>query len=63
MRKSYWIVVLWGSRFPVNMTAIAVMVLLMALGLVMPEEGISSFSNSATVTVRLPDQHPAPKRS
>ncbi|MEO1429744.1 MAG: SLC13 family permease [Cyanobacteria bacterium J06633_8] len=37
--------------FPVDITAIAVMVLLMALGLVTPEEGISGFGNSATITV------------
>ena len=40
-----------GEWFPVDITAIAVMVLLMALGLVTPEEGISGFSNSATITV------------
>ena len=40
-----------GEWFPVDITAIAVMVLLMALGLVTPEEGISGFGNSATVTV------------
>lgn len=37
--------------FPVDITAIAVMVLLMALRLVTPEEGISGFGNSATITV------------
>lgn len=36
---------------PVDITAIAVMVVLMLLGLVTPEEGISGFSNSATITV------------
>ena len=40
-----------GEWFPVDITAISVMVLLMALGLVTPEEGISGFSNSATITV------------
>ncbi len=40
-----------GEWFPVDITAIAVMVLLMALGLVTPEEGISGFGNSATITV------------
>ncbi|GAB4369245.1 MAG: SLC13 family permease [Elainellaceae cyanobacterium] len=40
-----------GEWLPVDITAIAVMVLLMLLGLVSPEEGISGFSNSATVTV------------
>ncbi len=36
---------------PIDITAIAVMVLLMTLGLVTPQEGISGFSNSATITV------------
>ena len=36
---------------PVDITAIAVMVVLMALGLVTPQEGISGFGNSATITV------------
>lgn len=36
---------------PVDITAIAVAVVLMLLGLVTPEEGISGFSNSATITV------------
>ncbi len=36
---------------PVDITALVVMVVLMALGLVTPEEGISGFSNSATITV------------
>ncbi|MEB3219552.1 MAG: SLC13 family permease, partial [Nostocales cyanobacterium 94392] len=40
-----------GEWFPVDITAIAVMVLLMLLGLVTPEEGISGFGNSATITV------------
>ncbi|PSN17155.1 SLC13 family permease [filamentous cyanobacterium CCP5] len=40
-----------GEWFPADITAIAVMVILMTLGLVTPEEGISGFSNSATVTV------------
>lgn len=40
-----------GEWFPADITAITVMVLLMTLGLVTPEEGISGFSNSATVTV------------
>ena len=34
-----------------DLTALSVMVVLMLLGLVTPEEGISGFSNSATVTV------------
>jgi di/tricarboxylate transporter len=33
-----------GEWFPADVTAIAVMVLLMTLGLVTPEEGISGFS-------------------
>ncbi|NET59106.1 MAG: SLC13 family permease, partial [Symploca sp. SIO2E6] len=37
--------------FPVDITAIAVMVVLMVLKLVSPEEGISGFGNSATITV------------
>jgi di/tricarboxylate transporter len=40
-----------GEWFPADVTAITVMVMLMTLGLVTPEEGISGFSNSATITV------------
>ncbi|NEQ17145.1 MAG: SLC13 family permease, partial [Moorea sp. SIO3E2] len=36
---------------PVDITAIAVMVLLMLLKLVTPEQGISGFGNPATITV------------
>lgn len=36
---------------PPDLTAIGVMVVLMLLGLVTPEEGLSGFSNSATITV------------
>lgn len=36
---------------PVDLTAIVVAVVLMLLGLVTPEEGISGFGNSATITV------------
>ena len=36
---------------PIDITAIAVMVALMVLGLVTPTEGLSGFSNSATITV------------
>jgi di/tricarboxylate transporter len=36
---------------PVDITAITVTVVLMLLGLVTPEEGISGFGNSATITV------------
>lgn len=37
--------------FPVDFTAICVALALMVLGLVTPEEGISGFGNSATITV------------
>jgi di/tricarboxylate transporter len=40
-----------GEWLPVDITAIGVMLLLILLGLVTPEEGISGFSNSATITV------------
>ncbi|MDJ0691950.1 MAG: SLC13 family permease [Xenococcaceae cyanobacterium MO_188.B32] len=40
-----------GEWLPVDITAIAVMVTLMTLGLVTPQEGISGFGNSATITV------------
>jgi di/tricarboxylate transporter len=40
-----------GEWFPADMTAIAVMVVLMTTGLVTPDEGISGFSDPATVTV------------
>ncbi|MEM9275922.1 MAG: SLC13 family permease [Cyanobacteria bacterium P01_F01_bin.143] len=40
-----------GEWLPIDITAIAVMVLLMTVGLVTPQEGISGFSNSATITV------------
>ncbi|WP_299484744.1 SLC13 family permease [Acaryochloris sp. IP29b_bin.137] len=36
---------------PPDLTAVGVMVVLMLLGLVTPEEGLSGFSNSATITV------------
>lgn len=36
---------------PVDLTAIIVAVILMLLGLVTPEEGVSGFGNSATITV------------
>lgn len=36
---------------PVDITALSIMVLLIVLGLVSPQEGISGFSNSATITV------------
>jgi len=36
---------------PVDITALTIMVLLIMLGLVTPEEGISGFSSSATITV------------
>jgi len=40
-----------GEWFPADVTAIVVMVVLMTTGIVSPEEGISGFSNSATITV------------
>jgi di/tricarboxylate transporter len=40
-----------GEWVPIDMTAIGVMVALMVLGLVTPEDGISGFGNSATITV------------
>jgi di/tricarboxylate transporter len=40
-----------GEWLPVDLTAIAVTVVLMLLGLVTPDEGISGFGNSATITV------------
>jgi di/tricarboxylate transporter len=36
---------------PVDITALLIAVILMLLGLVTPEEGVSGFSNSATITV------------
>lgn len=36
---------------PIDLTAFAIAVVLMLLGLVSPEEGISGFSNTATITV------------
>jgi di/tricarboxylate transporter len=40
-----------GEWLPVDVTALCIAVLLMVLGLVTPEEGISGFGNSATITV------------
>ena len=40
-----------GEWLPIDITAIAVMVALITLGLVTPQEGLSGFSNSATITV------------
>jgi len=37
--------------FPVDITAMMIAIVLILLGLVTPEEGISGFSNSATITV------------
>ncbi len=39
------------ERLPVDLTAILVMCILLLTGIVSPEEGLSGFSNSATVTV------------
>lgn len=36
---------------PVDLTALSISILLIVLGLITPEEGISGFSNSATITV------------
>ena len=36
---------------PIDFTSLCIAVVLMALGLVSPEEGISGFGNSATITV------------
>lgn len=40
-----------GEWLPADLTALIVAIALMALGLVTPEEGISGFGNSATITV------------
>jgi di/tricarboxylate transporter len=40
-----------GEWLPVDVTALCIAVLLMVLGLVTPEEGISGFGNAATITV------------
>jgi len=40
-----------GEWLPADITAISIAVLLMLLGLVSPEEGVSGFGNSATITV------------
>lgn len=40
-----------GEWFPVDTTAFMIAIILILLGLVTPEEGISGFSNSATITV------------
>jgi di/tricarboxylate transporter len=40
-----------AAWLPVDITAISITVVLMILGLVTPDEGISGFSNSATITV------------
>ncbi len=39
------------EKYPVDLVALTVMALLMITGIITPEEGISGFSNSATVTV------------
>lgn len=39
------------EKLPVDMTAMLIMILLMISGLVTPTEGVSGFSNSATITV------------
>jgi di/tricarboxylate transporter len=40
-----------SERYPLDLVALLVLTTLLALGLVTPEEGISGFSNPATVTV------------
>ncbi|MDD4358090.1 MAG: SLC13 family permease [Smithellaceae bacterium] len=45
-------VVLFASeKLPVDLTAIIVMAILLLTGIVSPKEGLSGFSNTATVTV------------
>jgi len=39
------------EKIPIDMTAILIMLVLIVLGLVTPEQGVSGFSNSATITV------------
>ncbi len=39
------------EKFPVDLVALIVMALLLLSGIITPEEGVSGFSNSATVTV------------
>lgn len=39
------------EKFPVDLTAVVIMAALLLTGIITPEEGISGFSNSATVTV------------
>lgn len=51
------VIILWAlylftsETFPVDMTAILIMIVLMVTGLVSPEQGVSGFSNVATITV------------
>ncbi len=45
------VVLFAAERFPVDLVALIVMALLLVSGLITPAEGISGFSNSATVTV------------
>jgi di/tricarboxylate transporter len=40
-----------SERFPIDLVALLVLGTLLAFGLVTPEQGISGFSNPATVTV------------
>lgn len=39
------------EKFPIDITSFYIMILLIILGLVSPEEGVSGFSNAATITV------------
>ncbi len=45
------IVLFATEKLPIDYVAVLVMVALMITGIVTPEEGISGFSNTATVTV------------
>jgi di/tricarboxylate transporter len=45
------IVLFMNEKFPVDLTAILVMAALLITGIITPEEGISGFSNAATVTI------------
>ena len=48
----FWALYLFTTeKFPVDMTALLIMIVLMLTGLVSPEQGVSGFSNVATITV------------
>jgi len=50
-------IILWAlylfttEKFPVDITAMLIMIVLIVSGLVTPEQGVSGFSNTATITV------------